>query len=155
MNVARIEELIELMRRSQVVELSLEVADCKLRIRRGGEMPAAPAPALSAAADPAGPVRLPEPPPARSGPTPVSSPVVGVFHSRGAEAHAVGTRIGVGELLATVEAMKVPHEVRSPLEGTLSAVLVEEGQPVEFGQALFTILPHGGGDIDESEAAVG
>jgi acetyl-CoA carboxylase biotin carboxyl carrier protein len=153
-NVARIEELIELMRRSRVTELSLEVTDCKLRLRRreGAEVaPAALAPAPAAGE----PAPLTEPETVSTGPVRVPSPVVGIFHSRGAEARPLGARVTVGDLLGTVEAMKVPNEVRSPVTGALAAVLVEEGQAVEFGQPLFAILPQGGGEVDESEAAVG
>jgi biotin carboxyl carrier protein len=89
----------------------------------------------------------------------VVSPVVGTFLNggglKGQRTIAVGDRLARGTLLATIESMKVPNEVRSPVDGEVTAVLVEDGAPVEYGQMLFTIAPEEDGATDESDAPVG
>lgn len=157
MDLERIEELIDLMRRSGVTQLSLELPDCKVSITRAGE-PGAPEAAPPAAAAPAA---APEAAPAGTPAEPmvVTSPVVGLFRSGGGSQGrgtlAVGDRVTRGMLLATIEAMKVPNEVRSPANGVVSAVFVEDGATVEYGQRLFAIEPEEGGDEDEGETPVG
>jgi biotin carboxyl carrier protein len=158
-DLERIEELIDLMRRSGVTQLSLELPDCKVSITRAGE----PAPEVGApaAAAPAAAVRAPEAALASAPGEPivVTSPVVGLFRngsgSQSRGALAVGNRVTRGMLLATIEAMKVPNEVRSPVDGVVSAVFVEDGATVEYGQRLFVIEPEEGGDEDEGETPVG
>jgi acetyl-CoA carboxylase biotin carboxyl carrier protein len=92
--------------------------------------PAAPAPAeAAAAAQPEGHV--------------VKSPMVGTFYrsaSPGAKPFVeIGDEIGQGDTLCIVEAMKLMNEIEADAAGTIKAILVENGQPVEFGQPLFVI----------------
>lgn len=160
MDLERIEELIDLMRRSGVTQLSLELPDCKVSITRAGEPEGQAAPPPAAAA-PAAAVRAPEATPigAPGEPITVTSPVVGLFRNgdgtKGRRAVAVGDRVTRGMLLATIEAMKVPNEIRSPADGVVSAVFVDDGATVEYGQPLFAIQPEEGGDADEGETPVG
>ena len=152
MELARIEELIELMRRSGVMELSLELPDGTIRIKRAPEGEAASAAPPSVVQTP------PATASAETASVPVPSPVVGVFHAHatmGQKALAVGDRVTRGARLAIVEAMKVPNEVRSPVDGMVTALLAEEGQSVEFGQTLFTLRPEEDRVTDESETSVG
>jgi acetyl-CoA carboxylase biotin carboxyl carrier protein len=152
-----IEQLIELMRRAGVRQLTLEQPEYKISITRGSETAAPAEPAPAAAPAPAS-TALAGVAAAREVVT-VSSPVVGMVRSGNGERvrplPAVGERVKKGQLLVTVEAMKVPNEVRSPMEGVVAAVLVEEGSPVEFGQTLVTIVPEEGGEVDEDETPVG
>ncbi len=159
MDVTDIEQLIALMRRAGVVHLSLEQPSYKISITRGAEaqaeapaaaaVPASPAAPMPAAAGP--PAAIPAPASA----VPVGSPVVGQARFVGGQPPRVGERVRRGQLLAVVEAMKVPNEVRSPVEGTVTSVLVEDGRPVEYGQTLFLVLPDEGGGADEDETPVG
>jgi acetyl-CoA carboxylase biotin carboxyl carrier protein len=153
-----IEQLIQLMRRMGVMHLALEQPEYKISITRGAEAAPAGAPAPAAAATPAAPPVPAGVAPAREA-IKVPSPVVGQVRSdsaeRGRPLPAVGERVKQGQLLAIVEAMKVPNEVRSPVEGVVSSVLVEDGSPVEFGQTLLVILPEEGGETDEDETPLG
>jgi acetyl-CoA carboxylase biotin carboxyl carrier protein len=75
----------------------------------------------------------------------ITSPFVGTFYrSPSPEAPAfveVGTRVRKGQVLCIVEAMKLMNEIESDVDGTVVAVLAENGQPVEFGEPLFQIRP--------------
>ena len=153
MDVTDIEQLIATMRRAGIMHLTLGQATCKIAITRGAEGPvvSASVPAVAVVA----PVALVEvAPKVASGETPVASPVVGVVRS-GAASAKVGARVKMGQVLISVEAMKVPNDVRAPADGVVSAVLVEEGSPVEYGQTLYVIVPDKGGENDEDEAAIG
>jgi acetyl-CoA carboxylase biotin carboxyl carrier protein len=103
---------------------------------------AAPAPAVAA------PAQAPATPPEPAAPSQpeghvVKSPMVGTFYrsaSPGAKAFVeIGDAIAQGDTLCIVEAMKLMNEIEADAAGTLKAILVENGQPVEFGQPLFVI----------------
>ncbi len=148
-DLKEIEELIELMRRSGISELSLELPDYKVSIKRAPEGESASARGLAPApkAENAGDA------PAESAAevtivaevVSVTSPVVGVFHNGGMEEPRTrinaGDQVEEGQLLAVIEAMKVPNEVRAPASGVVAQVLVEDGAPVAFGDRLFLIQP--------------
>ena len=109
----------------------------------------APAPLAAAAGAPAGgpPAAGAEPraaaPPLRE----VKSPMVGTFYKApepGAEPYVkVGSRVSPGQTVCIIEAMKIMNEIESEVQGVIKEVCVENGQPVEFGQALFRVDPHG------------
>ncbi len=160
-DLSKIEELIALMRQSGVTQLSLELPDYKVSITRGPETPAAVDPPAAALAWP------PADAPVRPGGAAESmnataltvlAPVVGLFRNGGSapgrQVIEGGGRVKRGQLLATIEAMKVPNEVRSPVDGVVTSVAVEDGAAVEYGQTLFLILPEEGGETDESESAL-
>jgi acetyl-CoA carboxylase biotin carboxyl carrier protein len=158
MDLKRVEELIELMRRSGVTELALELPDYKIRIRRALDEEQAPSEQEAATAQASAAGQAPaRPEVARA--VSVVSPVVGVFHNGGMldprETIGAGERVRKGQLLAAIEAMKVPNEVRAPVSGLVSKVLVSDGAAVEFGQTLFLIEPEEGGEADEGEPLVG
>lgn len=73
----------------------------------------------------------------------VVAPLVGIFHSgakpRGGALVAVGDRVKAGQLVATIESLNVINEVEAPVAGRVVELLVQEGQPVEYGQSLMTI----------------
>jgi acetyl-CoA carboxylase biotin carboxyl carrier protein len=155
----QVEELIALMRRSGVMHLSLELPGYTVSITRGAE-PVAAAVSPAAAPEPlATPPATPAAPPEAKGPLAVTSPVVGVYQAtggtRGRTSLVAGEHVRKGQLLASIEAMKVPNEVRSPSDGVVSSVLVEDGSAVEYGQTLFLIVPEEGGEADENEAPIG
>lgn len=159
MDLKRVEELIELMRRSGVTQLAIELPDYKISIKRGPESaePAAgeasarepvEAPALRMSAEQSSPAALP-----------VVSPVVGVFHNGGMldprEIIREGDRVREGQVLAAIEAMKVPNEIRAPVNGVVSRLLVADGSAVEYGQPLLMIEPEEGDDGTEGEPPIG
>jgi len=104
-------------------------------------LPPAPAPAAPAAPAPA----APSAPAARSNLLEVKSPMVGTFYrSPAPEAPPyveIGTRVGKGQTLCILEAMKLMNELESEYSGTVREILVENGEPVEYGQVLFRIEP--------------
>ncbi|MEX2114228.1 MAG: acetyl-CoA carboxylase biotin carboxyl carrier protein [Pirellulales bacterium] len=144
-DVKRIRRLVELMNEHELAEIDLRQADQRIRIRKGGEpiitaaaprsadnAPAAPAAAVAAvAADEA--LLL------------VKSPMIGTFYaapSPDAPAYVkVGDHVGPTTTVCTIEAMKVFNEIPAEVSGQVVAVLVENGEPVEFGQPLFKIDP--------------
>lgn len=159
MDLSRVEQLIELMRESGVTQLSLELPDFKVSITRGPEgtrvVP------TGGAAEPAEAEEQAAPPAVNTRPTalPVMSPVVGVFHNGGMldprEMVREGDRVQEGQLLAAIEAMKVPNELRAPVSGVVSRLLVEDGAPVEYGQTLLLIEPEAGPEESDEDAMVG
>ncbi len=157
MDLTRIEELIELMRRSGLMELSLEVPDYKVSIKRGAEGRPATVAREAAASQVSQEVAVEAEPETTA--LPVVAPVVGVFHNGGMldprEMVKVGDRVEEGQLLAAIEAMKVPNELHAPVGGTISRLLVEDGAAVEYGQTLLFIQPDEEGEAGEDEEQVG
>ena len=159
MDLSRVEELIELMRQSGVTQLSLELPDFKVSISRGPEgtrVRSRVEPETSAEAEeeqPAAPAEA-----ERAG-LPVVSPVVGIFHNGGMldprEIVREGDRVQEGQLIAAIEAMKVPNELRAPVTGVISRLLVEDGAAVEYGQTLLLIEPEESGEENDDESAIG
>ncbi|HUH13551.1 MAG TPA: acetyl-CoA carboxylase biotin carboxyl carrier protein [Longimicrobiales bacterium] len=105
----------------------------------------APAPAPAASGDAAAPTEAPpaEPPPSNL--TEVKSPMVGTFYRSPAPDAPpyveVGSTVGKGQTLCILEAMKLMNELECEAEGVIREVLVENGEPVEYGQVLFRIEP--------------
>ena len=152
MNLKEIREILELLKGSDVSEFELGRGDTVLKLRRGPAnvpvlmppvppAPAAPAPAASV------------PPAAASVPTKptykeVVSPIVGTFYRSPAPDAApfveVGTRVVKGQVLCIVEAMKIMNQIESDTTGTIAAIIVENAQPVAYGQALFHVTPEQG-----------
>jgi acetyl-CoA carboxylase biotin carboxyl carrier protein len=160
MDLKRIEQLIDLMEKSGVTQLSLEVPDYKISIKRGAHDAAPPAPEATDVRTAEVPTEaVDEKEMEALEAVPVVSPVVGVFHNGGmVEPRQVveeGARVEKGRLLAAIEAMKVPNELRAPVSGLVSKVLVQDGAAVEYGQTLFLIQPEEGGEIDDGDALVG
>ncbi len=135
--------LAQLVTRLGLSELEVEKGDFKVRVSRLLAAPAAaPAPLPHAA--------TPQPAPAADketavtdGPGLVKSPMVGTVYLRPAPASPpfveLGTKVKSGEKLLLVEAMKTFNEILAPREGTVTSILVEDGQPVEYGQPLLVI----------------
>ena len=147
MDIRKVKKLIELLEESQVAEIEIHEGEESVRISRmpaQSVVQAVPAVAPVAAAVP--PVAA-APEPAAEPATPeghsVTSPMVGTFYeaaSPGAKPFVqVGQQVGVGDTLCIIEAMKMLNQIEADKAGTVSAKLVENGQPVEFGQSLFVI----------------
>lgn len=152
MDLRKLKTLIDLVSESNVSELEITEADGKVRIVKGAPpvtvvqaapMPMAPAPAPTAAAAPAAPqAAAPATAPAEVGHT-VKSPMVGTFYrsaSPGAKPLVeVGSEVKEGEAICIIEAMKIMNEIEADKTGTVTRILCENGQAVEFGQPLFVI----------------
>ena len=150
MDLSKLKTLIELVESSGIGELEIQEGEERVRITRAGALPvAAPvthaiaaAPAAAAAAAP------PSSPPAAAAPAEpeahlVKSPMVGTFYraaSPGAKPFVdVGDTVQQGDTLCIIEAMKLMNEIESDKSGVVKAILVDNGQPVEFGQPLVAI----------------
>ncbi len=154
MDLRKLKTLIDLVSESNVSELEITEADGKVRIVKAGATPvvmAAPmmqqampmAQAAPVAAAAAGAPAAAEAAPAEETGHVVKSPMVGTFYrssSPGAKAFAeVGDQVKAGQPVCIIEAMKIMNEIEADKDGTVTKILVENGQPVEYGQPLFII----------------
>lgn len=148
MDLRKLKTLIDLVSESNVSELEITEAEGKIRIVKGGvamvQQYAQPAPMMmQAAAAPAQVVEAVAPAPAVVAGHVVKSPMVGTFYrsaSPGAKVFAeVGDTVKEGETLCIIEAMKILNEIEADKSGTVTQILCENGQAVEYGQPLFVI----------------
>ncbi|WP_422938477.1 acetyl-CoA carboxylase biotin carboxyl carrier protein [Thermanaeromonas toyohensis] len=143
-NLKDIVELIKALEETGVTELNLESEGVKVSIRRGSTS-AVPSPA-------SGPVQAYEqlvPPPVKEEPSPateiveVKAPLVGTFYRAPAPDAPpfveIGSRVKPGQTLCIIEAMKLMNEITADIHGRVVEILVENGQPVEYGQVLFRL----------------
>ena len=149
MDLRKLKTLIDLVSDSNVSELEITEAEGKVRIVKGGTavyqqampMTMAPAPAQAAVPQAAAPAAAPVAEVA-AGHT-VKSPMVGTFYrssSPGAKAFVeVGSQVKEGETICIIEAMKILNEIEADKAGTVTQILCENGQAVEYGQPLFII----------------
>ena len=148
MDTGRLKDLIELMNRHQLEELEIEDDGFRARLKKKGEKEVVAMPGLLPAV-PGGVPAMGAAPAAGGEAAPVDeallipSPLVGTFYrSPSPEADAfvdVGDRIEPDQVLCIVEAMKVMNEVKSDRAGVIEEILVDNGEPVEFGTPLFRI----------------
>ena len=152
----QLHRLLEVLSDSDIQEFRLEGDDFRLEVRRN--MPtvavaAAPAPAVVPAPAPlqvsheatAPSTPPPAVPASRSDLVDVTAPMVGTFYRAPAPGEApfveVGTRIGVGQTICILEAMKLMNELEAEAAGEVVEILVDNGTPVEFGQVLMRVKP--------------
>jgi acetyl-CoA carboxylase biotin carboxyl carrier protein len=151
MDLRKIKKLIELLEESDLAELEIHEGEESVRLSR-------PTPAAPASAIPMAPAPAPQQqsaPPAESGSQSgeeslpdgeiVRSPMVGTFYDcpdpDSPPFVKEGDKVSRGDTLCLIEAMKMFNQIESEYQGTVAAVLVESGQPVEFDQPLFVIRP--------------
>ncbi|MEZ8580085.1 acetyl-CoA carboxylase biotin carboxyl carrier protein [Vibrio splendidus] len=148
MDIRKIKKLIELVEESGISELEISEGEESVRISRNSPVSAAPiqyaaAPAPVAAAPASAPVAAEAAAPAVPAGHQVLSPMVGTFYgapSPDAKPFVkVGQSVTAGETLCIVEAMKMMNQIEADKSGVVTAILVEDGQPVEFDQALVII----------------
>ena len=151
MDLRKLKKLIDLVQESGIAELEITEGEEKVKIVKGGVVVAAAAPAPVAshpapAPAPMGgvPAAAPaaEPEPGSEGHV-VKAPMVGTFY-RSASPDAkpfveVGQAVKEGDTICIIEAMKLMNEIEADASGVVKAILVENGQPVEYGQALFIL----------------
>ena len=149
MDLRKLKTLIDLVSESNVSELEITEAEGKVRIVKSGGTPMVmqqAAPAMMAAPAsmplPVAPAASTEPAAAPAGHA-VKSPMVGTFYrsaSPGAKSFVeVGSQVREGETICIIEAMKILNEIEADKSGTITRILCENGQAVEYGQPLFMI----------------
>lgn len=147
MDLRKIKTLIDLVQQSGIAELEITEGEERVRISRAGSAPVAPAVApiaipAPAAAPAAAPVTEAAGEAVAEGDV-LKSPMVGTFYRASAPGAKpfveLGQSVKAGETVCIVEAMKLLNEIEADRDGVIKAVLVENGQPVEYGQPLFII----------------
>ena len=154
MDIRKIKKLIELLEESNVEELEIKEGEESVRISRGsthGTAQAAPiayAPPVATAAAPVVAPAAPSAPAAASTPEQVSghsvqSPMVGTFYRSPSPTSPafveVGQTVKVGDPICIIEAMKMMNQIEADKSGVIEAILIDDGEPVEFDQPLVTI----------------
>lgn len=164
MQYEQVKELIEIFERTDLNDMDIKLDNTRIRLNRGllvASQPAAapqPAPpavavvhttpegeaaAKTAAGIPSGPVVPVANPPAAKETKVIKAPIVGTFYQSAAPDEPpfvkVGDRVAEGDVVCIIEAMKFMNEVNSELSGTITEVLVGDGEFVEYGQELFRI----------------
>lgn len=151
MDIRKVKKLIELLEESAITEIEIKEGEESVRITRGGGsaapvVVASPAPAAIAPAPAA--MAAPAAAPSESAATlpdgeVIKSPMVGTFY-RAASPESqpfvdVGSKVRMGETLCIIEAMKILNTIEAEVSGTVKAILVNDGEPVEFDQPMFVI----------------
>ena len=150
MTIKEIEALGRMMKEYDLSELKVELKDCNVCIRRGDKAaapvvvaPAVAAAPVAAAPVPAAPAPAPAAPAAPAAVKTIDSPLVGTFYRAASPDAApfvnVGDRVTADTVICIIEAMKVMNEIKAEKSGIVKEILVENGQPVEFGQPLLVI----------------
>ena len=146
MDIRKVKKLIELLEESGVAEIEIREGEESVRISRGATAMAAPvmpvaAPSPAAPAEPAAAAGDVAPSPPAG--TTVKSPMVGTYYSAPSPDAAPfvsnGQSVKEGDTLCIIEAMKIMNPIEAEVSGTVTAILVENGHPVEFEQPLFII----------------
>ena len=145
MDIRKIKKLIEMLQESDLMEIEVKEGEESVRIMRGGQsMSGANQTLVSSGSNhtsldstPA-PLEVPE----ESGSS-IKSPIVGTFYRKPAPDKPpfveIGDRVEAGDVVCIVEAMKMMNEIKSEFTGTVTAIKVEDGEPVEFDQQLIIV----------------
>lgn len=157
MDLRKLKKLIDLVQESGIAELEISEGDEKVRINRVGSADQAVLPAMAGASVPMAAIgAVPAAAAAATAPAPqdtaapvdsdddtVKSPMVGIFYRSSSPGSSpfveVGQSVSAGDTLCIIEAMKLLNEIEAETSGTIKAILVDNGQPVEYGQPLFVI----------------
>jgi len=146
MDIRKIKKLIDLIQESDVAEIEIKEGEESVRISRASATapvmmaaPAVPAPVAAAAAAPV----VAEAPAAANTANAVKSPMVGTFYRSSSPESAsfieVGQSVAAGDVICIIEAMKMFNQIEADRSGTVKAILVENGHPVEFDEPLVII----------------
>jgi len=149
LQLERIKELVAVMREAGVSELSIELPDLKISLKREASASEGAAPAAedrepAADAEPA----------AAGGLFAVVAPMVGIFRAASARSPQVspGDSVSAGQVIGAIEAMKVANDIPSPVAGVVREVVAGDGAAVEYGQPLMLIEPAAAREGAELEA---
>jgi acetyl-CoA carboxylase biotin carboxyl carrier protein len=163
MNQKELKELIDFLIEKDISEFELERGDVKVRIKRGSDqatvithaMPVAPMPMAASPVQTPSQSHTPAPVASSASAAPpaaveeelhtVKSPIVGTFYESPAPGSLpfvkAGDQVAAGQVVCIIEAMKLMNEIESDASGEIVKILVNNGQPVEYGQPLFSIRP--------------
>ncbi len=155
MNLKELKELIEMLKDTDISEVEIERSGVKVKLRKGGDVTyhhtlprmEHPSSAIVAPTLPVAPTTAPEKPapPVPTNKITVTSPIVGTFYRASSPDKPpymeTGDTVKNGQVLCIIEAMKLMNEIESETAGKIVQILVESGQPVEYGQSLFVIEP--------------
>jgi acetyl-CoA carboxylase biotin carboxyl carrier protein len=153
MDIKEIQELIKFVAKSGVSEVSIDRKDFKITIKAQGNAPAvvnmqaapmptaaAPAPVSAAAPAPVAPVAI-----ENANLITIKSPMIGTFYRSGSPDKPsfvnVGDKIGPGNVLCVIEAMKLFNEIESEVSGKIVKILIDNASPIEYDQPLFLVEP--------------
>ncbi len=145
-----IKELLQIFEESGVAEMEVQRGENRLRLRRAPttqelQVPAVAAPQPAAPHAPAPAAAPAKAAPADANHTLVKSPIVGTYYDAPSPGAApfvnIGDTVEPGQVLCIIESMKLMNEIEAEMAGTLVHKLVENGRPVEYGEALFAIRP--------------
>ena len=151
MDIRKVKKLMELLQESDMAEIEVTEGEESVRIVRypstsGATFaaPPQPVPSVPVEAPRAAPTALPQDTPAPvSQDKQLTAPMVGTFYLSPAPGATpfveVGTQVNVGDTICIIEAMKMMNQIEADRSGRISAILVTDGEPVEFGQPLFSI----------------
>ena len=153
MDISDLKEILRILEAQDITEFELEQDGVKLRVcrasaavRANAAAPSPPSTAMVATSvpAPASAAATPAPEPAEDG-TLIKSPIVGTFY-RAPDPNSppfvgVGDRVKVGQVLCIIEAMKLMNEIEAEMAGEVTRIHPENGQPVQYGDPLFTIRP--------------
>jgi acetyl-CoA carboxylase biotin carboxyl carrier protein len=152
-NLSQVGELLGLFNQTQITELNLKSGDFELTLRKGDRAVIVTAPAVADApltqelplVVPSTPPETPTPPPGSKKLVDVLSPMVGTFYRAPAPDEdpfvEVGETIRHGQTVCIIEAMKLMNEIEAEVNGQVVEILVQNGEPVEYGQALLRVNP--------------
>ena len=154
MDLKQIHDLIKVVNKSNIGEISIEDKDGKVTIKQKEDkitVTSAPAQTVYASAPAAAPVAAapvasaPAAAPVADNLITIKSPMIGTFYRRAAPDKPLlaeeGTEVSTGKVVCIIEAMKLFNEIESEVKGTIVKVLVEDASPVEFDQPLFLVQP--------------
>ncbi len=167
MDYKEITDLIRLLGKTNIADLTIEKGDFRLRLRTAEGMPAqvvqaAPAPAAAQSSQPSAAAANPAPAPVAASPAAapaaspeaadkdyiiIKSPMVGTFYRRPSPDKElfvkVGDKISAGKVLCVIEAMKLFNEIEAEIGGSIVKIFAEDASPVEYDQPLFLVDPKG------------
>jgi oxaloacetate decarboxylase (Na+ extruding) subunit alpha len=148
----RIRELVRIVQETGIGEVSIEESGMRVSVRRSDDRAVEPEAPEAAPFAPPDETALPAALPSANGLVRVEAPMVGTFY-RAAQPGAPpfveeGQAVGVGQTLCILEAMKLMNEVKADVDGIVRSILVENAEPVEFGQVLFELEPVTGRPLD-------
>ena len=158
MDLSDLKDILRILEKQEITEFELEQDGVKLRVCRSAaaapaQVPALPMPAVAAssaaapvpAPGPDAPVAAGEDEAVSDGGSEVPSPIVGTFYSapdpNSPPFVNVGDQVQVGQVLCIIEAMKLMNEIEAEVAGEIVKIHPENGQPVQYGDALFTVRP--------------
>ena len=138
MDIRKIKKLIEMLQESDLIEIEVKEGEESVRIARGGQVVTQSSQSFAPVTE-----TISLPVAAEDSGSSITSPIVGTFYRKPAPDRAafveVGDHVNVGDVVCIVEAMKMMNEIKSELSGTVTAIKVDDGEPVEFDQQLIIV----------------